>query len=67
MLVLTRSVDDSIMIGDDVKITIPEINGSSVKIGISAPRELSVHRSEVYVRVNRSATQPARMVTSPIV
>jgi len=52
MLVLTRCADDSIQIGDDVEITVLEIKGNQVKIGINAPRELDVHRSEVYTKIN---------------
>ena len=52
MLVITRQTDDSIMIGDDVEITILQVKGTSVRIGINAPRELSVHRSEVFTRLN---------------
>jgi len=51
-LVLTRCADDSIQIGDDVEITVLEIKGNQVKIGINAPRELEVHRSEVFAKIN---------------
>ena len=52
MLVLTRREADSIQIGDDVEITVLEVKGRYVKIGISAPRELDVYRSEIYVKIN---------------
>ena len=48
MLVLSRSRDESIMIGDDVEITIVDVRGDKVRLGINAPREVSVHRKEVY-------------------
>ena len=48
MLVLSREKDESIMIGDDVEIFIVNINGNRVRLGITAPREISVHRREVY-------------------
>jgi len=51
MLVLTRRADDSIQIGDDVEITVLEIKGNQVQTGINAPRELDVHRSEVYAKI----------------
>lgn len=54
MLVLSRNTDDAIMIGDDVEITVLEIKGNTVKLGISAPSDVSVHRSEVYVKLERS-------------
>ena len=58
MLVLTRNTDESIVIGDDIEITILEVNGKSVKLGIDAPRDVSVHRSEVYVQINLPTAQP---------
>ena len=48
MLVLTRNRDEKIMIGDNIIITIVEIRGDKVRIGIEAPKEISVHREEVY-------------------
>lgn len=48
MLVLTRKVDQSIIIGDDIRIVIVDVRGDQVKIGIDAPRSVSVHREEVY-------------------
>lgn len=51
MLLLTRRVGDSIIIGDDIKITVLKVNGKQVRIGVSAPREVSVHREEIYKRI----------------
>ncbi|MHC4132050.1 MAG: carbon storage regulator CsrA [Planctomycetota bacterium] len=48
MLVLSRQRDESIMIGDNVEITIVEVRGDKVRLGITAPREIPVHRREVY-------------------
>lgn len=48
MLVLTRRVGDSIIIGDDIVVTVLEVRSDQVRIGIEAPREVSVHREEVY-------------------
>jgi carbon storage regulator len=53
MLVLSRQKDESIMIGDDVEITIVEIRGDRVRLGITAPREVSVHRREIYDAIQR--------------
>ncbi len=60
MLVLTRKPGEGIIIGDDVKITIVELKGGGVRIGIDAPREIKVHRQEVFDRIkqeNKEATQ----------
>lgn len=51
MLVLTRKIDESIIIGDNVKITVVDVRNDQVKIGISAPREIPVHREEVYLEI----------------
>lgn len=48
MLVLSRRREESIIIGDDVKITIVDVRGDKVKLGIDAPRSISVHREEIY-------------------
>lgn len=53
MLVLSRTRDESIVIGDDVMITVVEIRGDKVKLGISAPLSVSVHRLEVYEAIQR--------------
>ena len=53
MLVLTRHRDESIMIGDDVVITVVDIRGDKVRLGIDAPQEIPVHRQEVYDAIKR--------------
>lgn len=58
MLVLTRRLNQSIKIGDDVEITVIEVKGDQVRLGIQAPRDLAVHRKEVYQLIqqeNRAA------------
>ncbi len=60
MLILTRKLGESITIGDDIKIVILEIKGKQVRIGIDAPRKYSIHREEVYQRIqeeNRMAAE----------
>jgi carbon storage regulator len=52
MLILTRRVTESLMIGNDVTITILGIKGNQVRVGIQAPRNLPVHREEVFDRIN---------------
>ena len=53
MLVLSRQKDESIMIGDNVEITIVDVRGSKVRLGITAPKEIPVHRREVYDAIQR--------------
>jgi len=60
MLVLSRQRDETIMIGDDIEITVVDIRGDKVRLGISAPSSIPVHRKEVYEaikRENREASQ----------
>ncbi len=52
MLVLSRRTEETLIIGDNIKITILGISGNQVRIGIAAPREISVHREEVYQRIH---------------
>ena len=53
MLVLSRQKDESIMIGDDVEITIVDVRGNKVRLGITAPKSIPVHRREVYEAIQR--------------
>ncbi len=53
MLVLTRRLGESINIGDDIKITVVDIDGKQVKVGIEAPRDISIFREEVYERIKQ--------------
>jgi carbon storage regulator len=53
MLVLSRQRDESIMIGDDIQITIVDIRGDKVRLGISAPNTVPVHRKEVYQAIQK--------------
>lgn len=62
MLVLTRRSQQSIMIGDDIVITILEVRGDQVRIGVAAPREVVVHREEVFAELaqaNQAAASPS--------
>lgn len=59
MLVLTRRLNQSIQIGDDIVITVVEIRGDQVRLGISAPRTLPVHRAEVVVQVRQENSAAA--------
>lgn len=53
MLILTRRVGESVMIGDEVSITVLGIKGNQVRLGINAPRSVAVHREEIYRRIKR--------------
>ena len=54
MLILTRNADQSIIIGNDIQIKVLGIKGGQVRIGITAPKHISVHREEIYRRINEN-------------
>ena len=55
MLVLSRKAEESMYIGDDIKITVLDIRGGQVRIGITAPQDIKIHREEVYQRIAQEA------------
>mgnify|MGYP005848649273 CR=1 FL=1 len=61
MLVLSRQRDETIMIGDEVEITVVDIRGDKVRLGINAPRHIQVHRKEVYEAIKRENAAAARV------
>ncbi len=61
MLVLSRQRDETIMIGDEVEITIVDIRGDKVRLGIDAPRSVQVHRKEVYEAIKRENAETCRV------
>ena len=63
MLVLSRHRDESIMIGDDVVVTIVDIRGDKVRLGIDAPQSIPVHRQEVYEAIQRENKRASQMGT----
>ncbi len=60
MLILTRKSGESITIGDDVKITVVEVKGKQVRIGIDAPRSYMIHREEVYLNIQEENRRAAK-------
>lgn len=61
MLVLSRQRDETIIIGDDIEITVVDIRGDKVRLGVTAPKEISVHRKEVYDAIRRENREAARV------
>ena len=61
MLVLSRQRDESIIIGDNIVVTVVDVRGDKVRLGIEAPREVSVHRREVYDAIQRENQQAAQI------
>ena len=59
MLILTRRVGETLMIGDEVTVTVLGVKGNQVRIGVNAPRDVSVHREEIYDRIKRENGESA--------
>ena len=64
MLILTRRVGETVMIGDDVTITVLGVKGNQVRVGINAPKHVAVHREEIYERIKREQ-QPEEVTDKP--
>lgn len=66
MLVLSRKRDESIIIGDDVIITVVDIKGEQVKLGVTAPKTVSIHRKEVYEAIQQENIEAAKPKTQKL-
>ncbi|MEM8782175.1 MAG: carbon storage regulator CsrA [Planctomycetota bacterium] len=66
MLVLSRQRDETIMIGDDVEITVVDIRGDKVRLGINAPRTVQVHRKEVYRAIQKENAEAAHFAPNEL-
>ena len=58
MLILTRRVGETLMIGDDVSVTVLGVKGNQVRLGINAPKDVAVHREEIYERIRHEKNDP---------
>jgi len=56
MLILTRRVGETLMVGDEVTVTVLGVKGNQVRLGVNAPKEVAVHREEIYLRIQHEKT-----------
>ncbi|NHA16017.1 carbon storage regulator CsrA [Thioalkalivibrio sp. XN279] len=65
MLILTRRVGETVVIGDDVQVTVLGVKGNQVRLGVNAPRDVSVHRLEIYDRIRKEQEPGGEPGTEP--
>ena len=63
MLILTRRVGEMLMIGDEVTVTVLGVKGNQVRIGVDAPKEVAVHREEIYQRIHQEGEQSGSTIS----
>jgi carbon storage regulator len=64
MLVLTRKTGEAIQIGDDIEITILSVKGDQIKLGINAPKNIEIHRKEIYVSIQEENEQASKGISN---
>ena len=65
MLILTRRVGETVMIGDEVTVTVLRVKGNQVRLGVNAPKSVSVQREEIFHRIKRDGAGPGKHVEPP--
>ncbi len=66
MLILTRRVGETVMIGNEVTVTVLGVKGNQVRVGVNAPKDVAVHREEIYERIKREEDHDARTGAAPV-